>query len=144
MPGVLPRQHGLLPGPPHTVLLHHLGNYRILRPHAGSNVPSTNGGVLPRLHQRQRQFTSRHKVWRVLAAHRSGLLSLVLLHDGDGTAAVFQGNSHQSPLSGLSLSHLSLPFTHSVVLNLKSSSEIFTTYVKKQIVEIHAQVLLML
>ena len=49
-----------------------------------------------------------------------------------------------SPLWPLSLSHLSLPSTHSVVLKLKSSSEIFNTTVIMEILEIHAQVLLML
>ena len=87
----LPRQHGLLPGPPHTVILRHLGNYRTLRP-AGSNVPSTNGGVLPQLHQRQRRQSSRrHTVWREMAAPRSGVIYPVLRHDGDGAAAVFKG-----------------------------------------------------
>ena len=48
--------------------------------------------------------------------------------------------SHLFPLSGPSpsLTHLSLPSNNIVVLNLKSSSEIYTTSVKKQIVEIHA------
>ena len=126
----LPRQHGLLPGPPRTVLLHHLGNCRTLRPLAGSRVPCRQCGVLPQVHQRQRRQSSRsHTAWREMAAHlsvlilvllhdgdgavhRSVLLSHVLHHDGDGAAAVFQGITHTSLPSLASLSLISLYHPH--------------------------------